>query len=275
MSKKGQVVRRLLLSVDARGYGAADAALQAEIQEGLVQVLDAAALEAGLARPAWERQTGGDGELAVLPPEEPEARVVERFPRELRDALFRYNRHRAQSAKLRLRLAVHFGEATPGVMGRSGQGPVTVSRLCDSEPLKQALELSGADLVVIYSQQIFADTLSQGHTHLDLADLRRVPVTVKTYTGDGWIWIPGHAVPDEVGAEAPSPPRGEPVPARESSPKGPHSGSPSPGELSPDSPLAHPTDGTPAAHDVLGVAMVPAAGPRSRGGGRHRRDAAG
>lgn len=194
MADEGRVERRLLLSVDARGYGGAPVRMQGDIQQGLLDVLDVAAKETGLKRDTWSRQPGGDGELAVLPPEEPEVRVVERFPRELDDALFRHNRDLNRDARLRLRLAVHFGTAKPGPNGYAHAGPVVVSRLCDSDQLRNALMTSGADLAVIFSRQIYTDTIRSGLTILDPSGLRRVRVTKKEFDEDAWIWVPGRAV---------------------------------------------------------------------------------
>ena len=88
-------------------------------------------------------------------------------PGELRGALFRLNRDRKDEARLRLRLAVHFGVAKPGPNGYQGPGPVVLSRLCDSGPLKRVLMESGADLAVVFSRQIYADTIASGLTLLD------------------------------------------------------------------------------------------------------------
>lgn len=196
MAGEERVERRLLVSVDARGYGRASGRMQGEIQRGLLKVLDEAAEKAGLRRETWHKQGAGDGELAVLPLNEPEVRVVERFPRELRDALRRLNRDRNDEARLRLRLAVHFGMAKPGPNGYQHPGPVVVSRLCDSEPLKRMLAASGADLVVVFSQQIHSDTIQAGLTLLGPAELRQVRVKVKEFDEDAWIWVPGYDVRD-------------------------------------------------------------------------------
>jgi hypothetical protein len=93
-----------------------------------------------------------------------------------------------------LRLAVHFGTATPGPNGYAHAGPVVVSRLCDSDQLRSALMTSGADLAVIFSRQIYTDTVQSGLTILEPAELRRVRVTKKEFDEDAWIWVPGRAV---------------------------------------------------------------------------------
>src|SRR5262245_61955649 len=118
-----------MVAVDVKGYGGATDRRQGAIQEGLLRVLDEAAARARLARPGWGRQPGGDGELAVLPETEPEPAVVYEFPRALRDAVRRHNLDLREDARLRLRLAIHFGTAVPARNGYLGKGPVEVSRL--------------------------------------------------------------------------------------------------------------------------------------------------
>jgi class 3 adenylate cyclase len=201
--------RRLLLSVDARGYGGSTDRRQQAIQEGLLSVLDDAADRAGLARPRWDRQGAGDGELAVLPSSEPEPRVVDDFVRHLQAALRRHNREMPDGKRLRLRLAIHFGTAIPAPNGYRGRGPVEVSRLCDSDQLREVLAASGADLAVILSHQVFTDTIMQGHTSLEPADFHKVHVRKKEFDEDAWIWVPGHdvhAVGPPVDQDAPTRP---------------------------------------------------------------------
>jgi hypothetical protein len=182
--------RRLLLAVDAQGYGGGDDQQHVAIQNGLLSVLNEAATRAHLARDRWSRQLAGDGELAVLPISEPEPLVVDDFVRELAAALRCHNRDRIPT--VRLRLAIHHGVAMPASMGFAGQGVVAVSRLADSEPLRQALTQStDADLAVCLSGQVYRDTVLQGHTSLRPEDFRRVEVRVKEFTQDAWLRIPG------------------------------------------------------------------------------------
>jgi hypothetical protein len=75
--------RYLCLSVDAGGYGRANDRDQSVIQDELLDVLAVAAAAAGLDRRRWHRQGQGDGEPALIPPSEPEARVVDDFIGEL------------------------------------------------------------------------------------------------------------------------------------------------------------------------------------------------
>jgi len=183
--------RRLLISVDARGYGASDDRRQSAIQKALLDLLDEAAARATLARRTWLRQAAGDGELSVLPETEPEPCVVDDLVRELSAALTLHNEDFHADARLRLRIAIHHGVAIRAANGFSGQGVVVVSRLVDSRPLRTALQISGADLAVILSRRVFLDTVVQRHTSLRAADFRKVRIQNKEYNEDAWIRVPG------------------------------------------------------------------------------------
>jgi hypothetical protein len=211
--------RRLLISVDARGYGGSDDRRQANMQAALLAVLDEAASRAMLARDSWWRQAAGDGELSVLPDSEPEPRVVDGFVREVSAALILHNEDLRPEARLRLRLAIHHGVAIPAANGFSGQGVVEVSRLVDSRLLREALQASGAELAVILSRRVFLDTVVQRHTSLRVANFRKVRVSNKEYHEDAWIQIPGADVHELELHERDELPSGEePSPSTPSTP---------------------------------------------------------
>lgn len=189
--------RRLLLSADAKAYGSKDHPRQRDIQTGLLAVLDRAAGRAGLDRGTWERQPGGDGELSVLPRGKPELEpiVVDDFVRELDNALTVHNRDRVTDARLRLRLAIHYGVAVPADNGYSGQGIITVSRLADGPPVKAALEIvADAQLAVVLSERVFADVVVQRQTSLSPADFRQVTVRNKEFVEPAYLYLPRHDV---------------------------------------------------------------------------------
>lgn len=206
--------RRLLLAVDAQGYGASAELFQQEIQRGMKKVLDGAAAASGLRRETWMRQESGDGELSVLPLGEPEKVLVDRFVRELNAELNEHNRVLAAKARVRMRVAVHFGPAGAGALGFTGAGPVVVKRLCDCAAARAALDQTDATLVVALSRTIYEDTVAGLLVSLDPAKLRRVRVKEKEFEDDAWLWLPGrdvHALRLD-GPEDDPPRAAEPVP---------------------------------------------------------------
>lgn len=184
--------RSLCLGVDMKGYGSADDITQAEWQRALLECLDLAAAWAKIDRPQWRKQPNGDGELALLPDDGAEPRVVDDFVRELDRVLADYNRGRAAHQRLRLRFALHHGVAYLGANGTPGQGVVQVSRLLNSKPAHEALEAAPeAHLAVILSTRIYDDVVLQRHTSLRPTDFCRVQVVEKEFTADAWVRVPG------------------------------------------------------------------------------------
>ena len=208
MGIDGEYGRRLLMRVDATGYGASDDIRQAEIQQTLATLLNDGAAQAGLDRSTWRTQPAGDGELAVVPADVPEGRVVDHFVREVSHLLAGINRRSALGEGLQLRLAIHYGLVSVGRLGFPGQGAVEVSRMVDGEPVRRALRASGADLAVVLSEVIFRDAVVQPHTTLRPEQFRKVHIENKEFRRDVWLYLPGldvHAV--DLRSEAPEPAR--------------------------------------------------------------------
>jgi len=190
--------RSLLVSCDLRKYGAADDQLQRILQELLVQSLDRAGTAAGLDRSSWHRQPLGDEEFAVLPSDSPESTVVDTYVRALAAELHSLNRYRVPEAKVRMRMAIHHGVVVDGANGFPGRDTVLLNRLLSSHPAHQALEdFPNADLVLILSEHLYDTLVAAGHTTFEPTDFRKVDVTVKSFSGHGWMWVAGadvHAV---------------------------------------------------------------------------------
>lgn len=192
MAEGDDFARRLVVSVDAKGYGGTTGNWQRHMQDGLCTVLERSAERAGLDRPRWWIQGGGDGEIAVLPDGEPEPRVVDDYVRHLHAELRRHNRDVPSGRELRLRMAVHYGPAIPARNGYAGAGLVVAARLCESTALRRALDGTGAALAVVLSERVFTETVAEEHTTLDAADFARVTVRMKEFTGPAWVHVPGH-----------------------------------------------------------------------------------
>src|SRR5262245_22591969 len=78
-TEDGGFGRRLLVSIDAKGYGGGDDQRHVAVQDTLLAVLGEAASKAHLSRAEWVQLGAGDGELAILPSSEPEPGVVDDF----------------------------------------------------------------------------------------------------------------------------------------------------------------------------------------------------
>jgi class 3 adenylate cyclase len=190
---EGAFGRRLLLTVDAKGYGSADTQTQREFQEAIRRLWELAADAAGLDHEEWMTQEGGDSLFAVLPEGSYDPDLVDNFMRVLYIRLRGFNRNRKRRARLRLRAAIHYGSASPGANGFIGDAPVEIGRILDCAALRAALDQApDACLAVGLSATVFRDVV-QGEVYTTLREdeFRQVRVKEKEYNGDAWIWLPG------------------------------------------------------------------------------------
>lgn len=183
--------RRLLVSVDMERYSRRSNLQQYEAQQDFRRLLHEAARDVGLDRVAWSTQQAGDGELAILPRDVPEARVVGRFVPELNRRLRAYNGSRVTAARIRLRIAVHQGLVhLDGANGFPGNAVVFVSRLCDAEPVRRALSaFPHAGVALVVSTDIFRDVVSEYPEEMRPERFRRVRVSKPDKGFDEHAWL--------------------------------------------------------------------------------------
>jgi len=171
---------RYLVAVDMQGFSRLSTRDQMAVQSVLHQALDEAADQAQLNRQSWQRQAGGDGELAILPAETDGLRLVADFPRELAAVLTATNAERRKQPRIRVRLAIHHGTLTPGCLGPVGQAPIVVSRLLDAGILRRVLvRHPSLDLALIVSASLYADVIETRLSGLDPSAFYRVRVRAK------------------------------------------------------------------------------------------------
>ncbi|TDC03252.1 hypothetical protein E1267_26905 [Nonomuraea longispora] len=183
--------RRLIVAVDAEGYGRGDDLRHDSIQSGLAQVMNRAAREAGLRRDTWTRQEAGDGEVIVLPEGESELRVIDDLVHRMRKALHDHNRDRRDDARLRIRISIGHGPVKRGAMGFVGQVVVTTCRLLNADAARIALKANPrADLVLILTDRLYEDVVRQLHTSYRPESFTRLEVPTKERTEIAWMWIP-------------------------------------------------------------------------------------
>lgn len=189
MQPRSRFARRLCVGVDAAGYGALDGVAQYDLQALLPDMLDVAATAAGLDRNSWQKQPQGDGELALVPPDQPEPRIVDDFIRELDAALRLRNHGRTPTSRLRLRVAIDFGVAYAAPSGFAGQAVVATARLLASDALHDALAAAAdASLAVALSATVY-QTVADRHTSLLEDQFYRAVVGEKEYRGEAWIRV--------------------------------------------------------------------------------------
>ncbi|WP_246179259.1 hypothetical protein [Actinomadura decatromicini] len=200
-----QLSYRLLLAVDIQGYSKRDTREQLAAQRSLSDALDRAAMGAGLDRARWDKQVGGDGELATLPDGTDPATVAGDFviglAAELRDLNAAAAAAESPDAgsldagaadggsagaggaggrRLRVRLSLHHGTLTAGPFGPAGDAPIVVQRLLDAAPLRRLLaDDADRDLVYAVSDSLFEDVVRTGFCALPPEAFQPIKVTAK------------------------------------------------------------------------------------------------
>jgi class 3 adenylate cyclase len=192
-------VPRSLVAVDIEGYSGRDNLGHLELRNALRRVCDEAFARIGVSPDA--RQDQGDAFLFLIPPDVPKAHLVSDLIRELGTALRLSNRNWRADARMRLRVALHAGEVHLDGTGYGGESVVTVARLIDADPLKEALKTTPGDLAVIVSDQLYGDVVRQEYRDSDPADYTRVHVSRKEFSQPAWVRVPG-ARPPYVGPGA-------------------------------------------------------------------------
>jgi hypothetical protein len=185
--------RRLLISVDMERYSRRSNVQQYEAQRHFRELLHEAADAVGLDRVAWMTQQAGDGELAIVPRDVSESRVIGRFVPELNRRLRHHNSSRLPAARIRLRVAVHQGLVhLDGANGFPGNAVVFVCRLCDAEPVKKALAaFPDAGVALVVSTEIFRDVVTEYPEEMRPERFVRIEVAHpdKEFREDAWLCV--------------------------------------------------------------------------------------
>ncbi|MGX4655299.1 hypothetical protein ACWCHM_16535 [Micromonospora sp. SCSIO 07396] len=209
--------RRLLISVDMERYSRRSNLQQYEAQQNFRTLLHAAATDVGLDRVTWITQQAGDGELAILPRDVPESRVIGRFVPELNRRLRAFNSDRTPPAQIRLRVAVHQGLVhLDGANGFPGHAVVHVCRLCDAKPVRQALAaFPDAGVALVVSTQMYREVVCEYPEEMRPERFRRIEVEhpEKEFREPAWLYVVDEDMSSWPSPQEPPSPTGEPPPA--------------------------------------------------------------
>jgi len=186
-----------IFAADIENYSGRRPLGQLELRHLLSAALDEAAGQSAAGRSQWIRQDQGDGELALVPATVSKPRLVAELIRELKIALDRRNEARKPADRLRLRVAMHYGDVHVDGTGFAGDAPVVASRLLDSEQLRKALDaVPNANLVIILSAPMFAAVNGYRDITEDKFTPVRVRVPSKRFIQDAWVSVPDFRPPE-------------------------------------------------------------------------------
>ena len=96
-----------------------------------------------------------------------------------------------EAARIRLRVAIHYGEVHLDDHGVFGADLNHVFRLLDAPALKKALAESGGDLGLVVSDYFYQSMIRRNLILIDPAAFRPVRVAVKVTRARAWLHLPG------------------------------------------------------------------------------------
>jgi hypothetical protein len=159
----------------------------------------------------WEDR--GDGAIIAVPMEFPASVLVSPLLDWFGHELDRYNKVSAETVQMRLRIALHTGEANWDGRGLVGTAVNHVFRLLDAAELRAALSAPDACIAFIASERVHEDVIKHGRGLIRPGDYRPADVRVKETATRGWIRVltgsartAGPAEGAEIAARAQPPP---------------------------------------------------------------------
>ncbi|MEV6496616.1 hypothetical protein [Streptomyces prunicolor] len=188
--------RRLCLAVDLRQYSRHTYTEQADAQARLRLVVEHALRRARVLRVRTQQQLQGDGRLVVFPARTDAVRAVPELILGLRDGLYEANRAPGAFGRIRMRAALGQGSISRADSGYLGDCVVLVSRLVDSDGLRDALELNeNSDLALAVPHDLYRDVIVQQAYRLPASDFRQIGVVTekKEFAADAWLYVPRSA----------------------------------------------------------------------------------
>lgn len=177
-------------------------------QDGLYEALHTAFHESNIGEGSWYEEDRGDGALFLFTPDVPKQVLSEFLLRRMGANLLRYNATVTLEARIRLRVALHFGEVTVNDKGVVGDCVNHTFRLLDAQPLRTALAGSSSLLAVIVSKTFYEDVLRHDPAAEPMA-YRQVEVKVKETSTEAWMRLSPESMHAEPRPAAPVAPVAE------------------------------------------------------------------
>jgi Effector-associated domain 2 len=147
--------------------------------------------DAGIDFDACHHEDRGDGVMIVIPPGVRTELLLTTVLTRLRAEVRHYNEGASDIARLRLRLAVHVGEAEADDHGIVSTALTHTFRILDSDPLREAARDAETHLALAVSQRVYDDVVRHGRNLIDPDDYYEVRIQVKETTDTAWITVPG------------------------------------------------------------------------------------
>ena len=186
--------RRAILVLGVEGFGSRERTDldRYRLRVTLYKILARALAGAGIDPHQWAVAGRGDQPLLLVDLRAAGASVIDRLILQLAADLHHHNRGAPEGTRMRLRVALHAGEAGAGPGGAAGEDVRFAYQLLNAEPLRRELrEDPGLDLALILSDALAEELARHGAGAAGLAGCRQVHVQVQGREAVAWLRAPG------------------------------------------------------------------------------------
>jgi class 3 adenylate cyclase len=197
MTKWVPAGRCSLIAADMVGFGRLRRNLQVQIylRARLYELIERSSRKSGLDIRRTYSEDRGDGFILAVPPDVPTEQLIHPFLEYVRAGLRLHNQVSNELAQLRLRIAVHCGEARTDEHGLVGDSVTHLCRLLEAPSFKRVTRESGAHLAVIASSTVYEEILWHAPDLIDPDDYAKIDVKHKELSGSGWVRLVGRPAP--------------------------------------------------------------------------------
>ncbi|WUI02901.1 hypothetical protein OHR68_14190 [Spirillospora sp. NBC_00431] len=183
--------QRAILACDIVAFGARRALVQRYLREQLYTRTRAALDSTGIPFDECYHEDRGDGLFLVPPPGFPVEGLVTGTVERLGEEIRRQHDVARPGARLRLRVALDFGQIQPDEYGVLGDAVIRAFRLLDAPLFKRRVQESRARLSVILSDRLHADVVRPDLGGSDPSDYERLRIKSKETRTWGWVRLLG------------------------------------------------------------------------------------
>lgn len=180
-----------MCAVDIAAFSSRDDdSVQLHLRESLYRILEEAAASTGLPWTLCYHEDRGDGLFLIAPAFLGAEVLLDPFIAYVRAGVRRHNKLASETAKIRMRMAVHAGYTRLDAHGAAGNALIHLFRLLDCLQLKDTLENSGGEFVLMASSYLFDEVIRHGVGLLDPAGFQPITITCKETHSLAWLWLP-------------------------------------------------------------------------------------
>jgi class 3 adenylate cyclase len=193
---------RTLLAVDIEGFGQQGRTnpTRLRLRRQLARWCAALLKQAGASPSQWCVQDTGDGFIFSVDSHIPRNLLLSRFVAGLPLRLSRYNRHRPETERIRLRFSMHAGDVLRDPEPIHGEATVLACRLLDASVLRACLAATEQPMAAIVSETIYDNIVKHAFPPIDPGTWYPVVAVIKEGPKPAWVHVPGdYLAPSRAG----------------------------------------------------------------------------